>query len=120
MYCHMICIELDLRHKTNFCISFRFLKMVLFPQFPFLCLSQHLYYLQVISENNQQFSKDLARRMRNLSQAEVEELLRNYLAGVEALRGMRNADRDRLNAKLQERLAMGTRTNMDVSTREPI
>ncbi len=54
--------------------------------------------------------------MRNLSQAEVEDLLRNYLAGVEVLRGMRGADRDRLNAKLKERLAAGTRGRLEVST----
>ena len=50
-----------------------------------------------------------------MSDQEFEELLRRHLSDVEALRRMRNADRDRLDAKLRERLRNAERGNLDVS-----
>ena len=49
-----------------------------------------------------------------MNDQEFEELLRRHLSDVEALRRMRNADRDRLDAKLRERLRNAERGNLDV------
>ncbi len=54
-----------------------------------------------------------------MSDAEFAELLRRHLADVETLRRMRNADRDRLDAKLRERLKDAQRGKFSVSVQGP-
>ena len=50
-----------------------------------------------------------------MSDEEFEELLKRHLADVEVLRRMRNADRDRLDAKLRERLRNAQLGDLSVS-----
>ena len=69
----------------------------------------------MIKDSDEYFSKEVSKRIRSMSEQEFEELLRRHLSDVEALRRMRNADRDRLDAKLRERLRNAQRGNLDVS-----
>lgn len=67
-------------------------------------LFKSLLYVQVLCEDGEKVSSDEIRRM---NEEEFEDLLNRHRADEDALLRLRNAEADRLTAKLKERLSKG-------------